>query len=350
MREPTFHVAEASAGRPLSRRALVLRSAAIGVAAMVLGVVCSLTLDAIRAHRAGKAFAWWDAAGRIALPVSAGDVTTLVAVVVVGALTALATAAGLAARSVRPGREPGNNAARRAVESIRGTGEPCAGQRCPRLCQPVRRSRWPRATWLSRQREAIPAPVAERGLVDECRRGDAKPSRGWSPLHEGMVFNLAARLLGDPEEAQDLAQDVFLQVYRTLARFEGRSSLKTWIYRIVVNQCRNRQRWWRRRRRDQALPDRGADAVGERAARVRARRTVRRSSWRGASSARARAERAARLSFDHRAILLLREVEGLSCEEIAQALGVPEGTVKSRLARARDALRDALYGAWKGRA
>ncbi len=65
-----------------------------------------------------------------------------------------------------------------------------------------------------------------------------------------MVFNLAARLLGDPEEARDVAQEVFLQVYRMLGRFEGRSSLKTWIYRIAVNQCHNRRRFWHRRRRD----------------------------------------------------------------------------------------------------
>ena len=94
----------------------------------------------------------------------------------------------------------------------------------------------------------------ERGLVELCRRGDPQAFARLVALHEGMVFNLAARLLGDAEEARDLSQDVFLQVYRTLGRFEGRSSLKTWIYRIVVNQCRNRQRWWRRRRRERCLP------------------------------------------------------------------------------------------------
>src|SRR5262245_50947421 len=96
--------------------------------------------------------------------------------------------------------------------------------------------------------------AAERGLVDLCRQGDPEAFARLVALHEGMVFNLAARLLGDGEEAKDLSQDVFLQVYRTLGRFEGRSSLKTWIYRIVVNQCRNRQRWWRRRRRERSCP------------------------------------------------------------------------------------------------
>jgi RNA polymerase sigma-70 factor (ECF subfamily) len=157
-----------------------------------------------------------------------------------------------------------------------------------------------------------------------------------------MVFNLATRLLGDPEEARDVAQEVFLQVYRMLGRFEARSALKTWIYRIAVNQCHNRRRFWQRRRRDReealdegllgvdALPSLGSKTPFEEA-RLR--------------------ERAARvqgalldLSFEHRSVLVLREVEGLTCGEVALALGVPEGTVKSRLSRAREAMRGLLRG------
>src|SRR5688572_9055488 len=153
------------------------------------------------------------------------------------------------------------------------------------------------------------APV-ERGLVEQCRRGDPEAFARLVALHESMVYNLGARLLGDGEEAKDLAQDVFLQVYRTLGRFEGRSSLKTWIYRIVVNQARNRQRWWRRRRRDASRPLEEITAADE--ARMAEARPMESPFDRMARHERERRLQKALLvvSFDHRAVLLLREVEG----------------------------------------
>ena len=180
----------------------------------------------------------------------------------------------------------------------------------------------------------------DRELVASCRAGDPQAFARLVALHEGMVFNLSARLLGDPEEARDVAQEVFLQVYRVLDRFEGRSSLKTWIYRIAVNQCHNRRRFWHRRRRDreqaldEGLSTRGGIGSGpnpyeEAQRRERARRVQ---------------EALLQLSFEHRTVLVLREVEGLTCEEVGVALGVPEGTVKSRLSRAREAMRLRLRG------
>jgi RNA polymerase sigma-70 factor (ECF subfamily) len=157
-----------------------------------------------------------------------------------------------------------------------------------------------------------------------------------------MVFNLALHLLGDRDDALDVSQEVFLRVFRTLSRFRGQSVLRTWIYRIVVNQVRNRQRWWRRRRRadlvslddhltrcgeleatSEVLPDRLL-ASKETAARI----------WSAME----------RLPFDQRTALVLREIDGLRYEEIAFTLDVAVGTVKSRLTRARHALREELLG------
>jgi RNA polymerase sigma-70 factor (ECF subfamily) len=190
----------------------------------------------------------------------------------------------------------------------------------------------------------VTAGVQDRGLVERCREGDPSAFARLVALHEGMVFNLAARMLGDLEEARDVSQEVFLQVYRTLGRFEGRSSVKTWIYRIVVNQCHNRRRWWRRRAREKSRPIEDLTAAEE----------AKLSQAEAGSSPSPfdcvqRAERAARvhealmsLSFGHRAVLMLRDAEGLSCETVAETLGLPVGTVKSRLARAREALRTRL--------
>jgi RNA polymerase sigma-70 factor (ECF subfamily) len=198
--------------------------------------------------------------------------------------------------------------------------------------------------------ELMAAESLELGLVARCCAGDAGAFASLVTRHESMVFNLAARLLGNREEARDVSQEVFLQVYRQLRRFQGRSSLKTWIYRIVVNQCRNRQRFWRRRRMDRSCPledlsprDQlrlvsGSESEEDPFERVRRREQEERL-------------RKALLgvSYEHRAVLLLRELEGLSCEEIAGALSVPTGTVKSRLARAREALRQRLVESSQGR-
>ncbi len=185
--------------------------------------------------------------------------------------------------------------------------------------------------------------AADSVLVEQCRRGDAQAFARLVTLHESMVYNLAVRLLGDPEEARDVSQEVFLQVYRRLGRFEGRSNLKTWIYRIVVNQSHNRRRFWRRRRRDQAL------ALEEMTPSDEATMAEAAGRQDGPHEQLVRRERGLRmeaalaaLSFEHRAILLLREVEELSCEEMADSLGLPVGTVKSRLARARESLRSVL--------
>lgn len=188
--------------------------------------------------------------------------------------------------------------------------------------------------------ETLGAPVGlEHVLIQECRQGDARAFARLVSIHERLVYGLAARLLGDAEEARDVSQEVFLQVFRTLEQFQGRSSLKTWIYRIAINQCHNRRRWWQRRRHGQMVsldvvtpseePREGAECGPERQYERREQSQ--------------RMQRAlGALPFRQRAVLLLREVEGLSCEQTADALGLPVGTVKSRLSRARLALKQEL--------
>jgi RNA polymerase sigma-70 factor (ECF subfamily) len=134
-----------------------------------------------------------------------------------------------------------------------------------------------------------------------------------------------------------LSQDVFLRVFRTIHRFRGQSSLRTWIYRIAVNQARNRHRFWRRRHRaDQVSLDQHIAAHGEfhsRGESIPDRVLAQKELGQKLQTA------LDHLPFDQRTAIVLREIDGLSYEEIAFSLGLAVGTVKSRLTRARQALR-----------
>jgi RNA polymerase sigma-70 factor, ECF subfamily len=185
------------------------------------------------------------------------------------------------------------------------------------------------------------AASADWALVQQCAGGDEAACARLVTDHQRMVYQLALHLLGDPQEAADLSQEVFLRVFRTLPQFRGQSTLKTWIYRIVVNQASNRQRWWRRRHRSQQVPlDEHTSTHGELAEsrnfampdRVLQQRETADRVWEALDA----------LPFEQRAVVVLREIDGLSYEEIATSLGIAVGTVKSRLARARDGLRARL--------
>jgi len=182
---------------------------------------------------------------------------------------------------------------------------------------------------------------AEALLVQRCAAGDEDACVDLVNEHQRMVFQLGLHLLGDPEEARDLSQEVFLRVFRTIGRFRGQSALKTWIYRIAVNQARNRQRWWKRRHRsDQVSLDQHIEQHGDVSApvetgtpdRVFGQKELAARIWRALEG----------LPFEQRTAIVLREIDGMSYEEIGFSLGVPVGTVKSRLTRAREALRARL--------
>jgi RNA polymerase sigma-70 factor, ECF subfamily len=184
----------------------------------------------------------------------------------------------------------------------------------------------------------------EAALIQRCAAGDESACAELVAEHERMVFQLALHLLGDRDEALDLSQEVFLRVFRTIHAFRGQSALRTWIYRIVINQARNRQRWWRRRHRndqvslDQHLMEHGdvrQPGDDESPHRALARKELATRLWRALDA----------LPFDQRTVVVLREIDGMSYDEIAFSLGVAIGTVKSRLTRARTTLRHDLQGA-----
>ena len=178
----------------------------------------------------------------------------------------------------------------------------------------------------------------EAALIERCSGGDEQACAELVSTHQRMVFTLALHLLGDRDEALDLSQEVFLRVFRTLASFRGQSALRTWIYRIVVNQARNRQRWWRRRHRsEQVSLDEHIRLFGDS---MEAKADVLPDRLLASKETASRIRQALdRLPFDQRTAIVLREIDGLSYEEIAFSLGVAIGTVKSRLTRARHALR-----------
>ena len=160
-------------------------------------------------------------------------------------------------------------------------------------------------------------------------------------LYKNLVYNLALKLLADKTEAMDITQEVFLILYRKIGYFRGDSTLKTWLYRVTVNQAASHNRWWRRRLRHPTVPL-GLDLNGENSKAVvnlacdrpRADQEVFAMEIQEALQ-----KSLKRLPFSQRAAVILRDVQGLSYEEIAATLGVQVGTVKSRIARGREMLR-----------
>jgi RNA polymerase sigma-70 factor, ECF subfamily len=186
-------------------------------------------------------------------------------------------------------------------------------------------------------------PSAEEQFLERLRAGEAMAFNRLVEERHGDIYALLYRLTEDPEEARDLTQETFLQAFRHLASFRGDADLRTWLYRIAVNQARNRMRWWRRRRRGQqvALDDHvrahgelPSDSVDASPERVLRQREVATRIWEALEA----------LPFDQKTAIVLREIDGLSYDEIAFSLGVAVGTVKSRLARARETLRARLRG------
>ena len=189
---------------------------------------------------------------------------------------------------------------------------------------------------------AVPGAREEWALVEGLRAGEEQAYETLLQRYEVPVYSLVARLLDDPADASDTAQEVFLKVFRKIGSFRGDSSLKTWVYRIAVNEARNHRRWFGRHKRQEV----GLETDQESGLSY--------GDWLQDTS-----RSPFEVTLDHetaelieaalaevnptfRAALVLREIEGLSYEEIAEVLEISLGTVKSRILRGREALRKTL--------
>lgn len=186
-------------------------------------------------------------------------------------------------------------------------------------------------------------------LLQGLRTGEESAYETLIQRFEQPIFNIVSRLLDDPADAADVVQEVFLKVFRNVVAFRGESSIKTWIYRIAVNEARNQRRWFSRHRRQEVnleteeqgdlyqgggsyqnwLPDPGRSPF---------ELTLDRETQALIEAA------LAEVNPKFRAALVLREIEGLSYEEIGDILEISLGTVKSRILRGRDALKRHLAG------
>jgi RNA polymerase sigma-70 factor, ECF subfamily len=176
-------------------------------------------------------------------------------------------------------------------------------------------------------------------LAQRHSRGDLRAFDEVYSRYAVMVFNLALRLSGDVDEAADLTQEIFLRVFRHLDSFSGRSALKTWIFRVALNHCR--ERLSRFRPLTQPIGEAADGAEGGAACLADPRRGPEELAV-AADLSRQVANALALLPPPFREAVVLRDLQGLSYEEIAAVLGVRVGTVRSRIARGREQLRGLL--------
>jgi RNA polymerase sigma-70 factor (ECF subfamily) len=188
---------------------------------------------------------------------------------------------------------------------------------------------------------------AEARFIERLKQGEAEAFEILVKERSGEIYGLLFRLTENPEEARDLTQETFLRAFQSISHFRGESDLRTWIYRIAINQARNRWRWWRRRHRESTVSLDSTDDP-KRQALAATLRADRSSNPELDTLARER-ERVLKTALVglrriYREAVVLRDIEGFAYEEIAVALDINVGTVKSRLARGRQELRRRLDG------
>ncbi len=181
--------------------------------------------------------------------------------------------------------------------------------------------------------------IPDEDLIRKIKKGDMESFNELVRRYETKIYSVAYRFMGNHADAGDLAQETFIRMYQALPGFRGESSFSTWLYRIAANACRDELRKRQRRRSismDELIENSpasvpvaaGNDSPEEVLQRNETQRHVQ--------------ECLNRLSDDHRLVLVMREIQGLSYEEIAEVLNCSLGTVKSRISRARNALKEKI--------
>ena len=185
----------------------------------------------------------------------------------------------------------------------------------------------------------------EQALVHRCRRGDKEAFAQLMRLYERQIYNYTCRMLGSADEAEDLTQDIFVAAFRGMPGFRGEAKFSTWLYRIALNQTRNRVKYLSRRR---GFAKRSRAAGPDNNYTVEYSESIADSGpspeqWTMAKDLASRVEKCLnQLGHEARQILVLRDVQGFSYVELSEMLSLNLGTVKSRLHRARTALQDCL--------
>lgn len=177
----------------------------------------------------------------------------------------------------------------------------------------------------------------DRRLIAEVLAGNTAVFGELVTRYQDRLFNVAYRVLDNPDDAADVVQDVFVNAYQSLKAFKGDSELFTWLYRIAFNTAIS---FKRRRRGVVRIDGRGDD--GGLDPEDRSLDTAPESGLERTEDERVLADAMAKLSAEHRTVLVLKDIDGLKYEEIAEVMGVPIGTVRSRLHRARSELKSLL--------
>jgi len=203
-------------------------------------------------------------------------------------------------------------------------------------------------TFVGNLASAIGITTEEAALVADLKAGNEDAFSILIAQYHQPLYSLIARSLTDPGDAADITQEVFIKVFRSIRGFQGESSLRTWLYRIALHEASNQRRWWSRHKKQELTIDSPLEATdsGDEGMTLMATLTDSGGSpfdHAAQAELRLRVEAALReVPEAFRTVVVLREIEGFSYEEIAEILNVNIGTVKSRLTRGRSALRALL--------